>query len=163
MIPWRFILPLAGGAALACAFLAASAPSAPLVLFNVTSSLPEGAWRRSSRAPAVGEVVAVRAPPQASTYLAGLGYPAETPLLKRVIAMGEGLVCSSERFLAVGDWTIPRRSHDRRGAPIPAWAGCRTLAPDELVVLGASPDSFDSRYFGPVRATEILGVYEPMR
>lgn len=76
--------------------------------------------------------------------------------------MGEGTACARAGALQVEDWTIPRRSHDRRGAPIPRWSGCRRLAPDELIVLGESQDSFDSRYFGPVRAGQVVGVYEPL-
>lgn len=48
---------------------------------------------------------------------------------------------------------------DRRGASLPAWRGCRTLAADELLLLGDTATSFDGRYFGPVRRAEVEGIY----
>lgn len=37
---------------------------------------------------------------------------------------------------------------------------CRgLLAPDERLLLGDTPDSLDSRYFGPVATARIEGVY----
>ena len=46
-----------------------------------------------------------------------------------------------------------------RGAALPAWRECRILAPDEVFLLGDTPGSFDSRYFGPVRRSDVVGVY----
>lgn len=158
----RFLLPLAAGLGLALAFVSVRAAPAPLILFNVSPSLPQGAWRFRMKAPGLGDVVALRPPAGASRYLAGLGYPPDGLLLKRVVAAGAGRACASGKVLQAGDWAIPRRSHDRRGTPIPAWSGCRLLRPDEFIVLGASSESFDSRYFGPIRAAEVVGVYEQL-
>jgi len=33
------------------------------------------------------------------------------------------------------------------------------LRTDELFVLGDTPGSFDSRYFGPIRRAQVEGVY----
>ena len=155
----RALFPCVGLLASA-AFAAAHATPAPLVLVNLTHSLPLGAWRLSSRSPGLGDVVALRPPEKARGYLDGLGYPSTALLLKRVSQIGEGTACARPGALQVEDWTIPRRSHDRRGAPIPTWSECRRLASDELIVLGQSADSFDSRYFGPIRAGQVVGVYE---
>jgi type IV secretory pathway protease TraF len=57
-----------------------------------------------------------------------------------------------------GRWAA-RLERDRRGAILPAWRECRVLEPDELFLLGDTPGSYDSRYFGPVRRSEVVGVY----
>ena len=49
---------------------------------------------------------------------------------------------------------------DRAGRVLPRWRGCRTLGPDERLVIGDTSLSFDSRYFGPVTTADIDGVYE---
>jgi type IV secretory pathway protease TraF len=49
------------------------------------------------------------------------------------------------------------------GRPLHAWSACRRLRPGELFLLSTTnPASFDSRYFGPVRADAVLGVAHPI-
>jgi type IV secretory pathway protease TraF len=46
---------------------------------------------------------------------------------------------------------------------LPHWDGCRTLQADELFLLMAAvPDSFDSRYFGPVSLSAVIGRLVPL-
>ena len=40
---------------------------------------------------------------------------------------------------------------------MPWWTGCRRLQPGQLLLLNRTSASFDSRYFGPVERTAILG------
>jgi len=149
------LLPLTAVAALAAA--AGAAPA--LALVNESPSLPEGLYLRTTGAPGPGAVVAVEPPAEARAYLAGLGMPASVKLLKRVAATGGARVCAQGREVHLPDRGMERRLRDRRGASLPLWSGCRRLEPDELFVLGDTPDSFDSRYFGPVRRTAVAGVY----
>jgi len=52
---------------------------------------------------------------------------------------------------------------DRWGRPLPAWQQCRRLRAGELFLLSATnPASFDSRYFGPVSASAVIGVAHPV-
>ena len=55
--------------------------------------------------------------------------------------------------------TVRIHARDRTGVALPAWRGCRRLAPDERLLLGDTPASLDSRYFGPVRIAQIEGFY----
>jgi type IV secretory pathway protease TraF len=51
--------------------------------------------------------------------------------------------------------------HDDTGTPLPVWRGCRSLGQGEFFMLSDyAANSFDSRYFGPIRADEIVGVYK---
>ena len=52
---------------------------------------------------------------------------------------------------------------DRLGRPLPSWPHCRRLEAGELFLLSSTnPVSFDSRYFGPVRAAAVIGVAHPL-
>ena len=48
---------------------------------------------------------------------------------------------------------------DRLGRPLPSFAALRRLEPGELFLLSVTnPASFDSRYFGPVSASAVIGI-----
>lgn len=51
---------------------------------------------------------------------------------------------------------------DTAGRPLPAWSGCIRLPDTQVFVLAADPDSFDSRYFGPVDRANVLGTALPV-
>jgi type IV secretory pathway protease TraF len=52
---------------------------------------------------------------------------------------------------------------DRKGRPLPAWTGCRTVFGDQVFLLNDSaPDSFDGRYFGPTDRRGIVGRLVPL-
>ena len=132
-----------------------------LALVNESPSLPEGLYARRFGAEIErGVVVAIPQPAAARAYLGELGMPGDAALIKRVAAAGGDRVCVEGAQLLTPDgvWTV--RSRDRRGAILPRWSGCRRLAPDELFLLGDTAGSFDSRYFGPVARSEVLGVYQ---
>ncbi|MBD3833518.1 MAG: S26 family signal peptidase [Brevundimonas sp.] len=142
------------------AFGAAAAQRPALALINESPSLPRGVYVRTS-APEIGRgaVVAIRQPEIVRTYLARQGMPAEVRLIKRVAATGGDTVCSDGRWLIAPMRTVRIHARDRSGVALPAWRGCRRLAPDERLLLGDTPASLDSRYFGPVRIAQIEGVY----
>ena len=52
---------------------------------------------------------------------------------------------------------------DRLGRPLPSLQLCRRLEPGELFLLSVTnPASFDSRYFGPVSASAVIGIAHPV-
>lgn len=147
--------PLAAGAALL---------DAPLVLLNTSPSEPPGLYRRVTAAPAPGQLIAFRPPQAAMSYLrAALPGRARGSLLKTVAA-GEGAwVCAGAQLVVDGKALGPIAVRDRAGRPLPRWRGCRRLAAGEYVVFSDRiPNSFDSRYYGPVGQADILGVYAPI-
>jgi len=153
------ILPIAGVAGLAM-----SLPQ-PAFLWNATPSEPIGLYVRSRAKPETGTVIAFRAPAGAFPYAdARMGYLRRIPILKAVAA-GEGdRVCTAGGVLTINNlWRGPVQSFDSRGVALPAWRGCRALAPGEFFVFSAAvPNSFDSRYYGPVKRGAIVGVYRPL-
>ena len=80
------------------------------------------------------------------------------------MAAGQGTrVCAGAELVVAGRALGPIADHDRAGRPLPRWRGCRRLSAGEYAVFsGRIPDSFDSRYYGPVSRAEILGVYAPI-
>lgn len=155
LIQWT-VAPVAGLLLLG----AASAHTPTLALVNESPSLPAGLYvRLPSALPERGAVVAVHQPDIVRPYLARRGMPSSVRLIKRVAATGGDLVCSDGRWLIVPFRTEPVRSEGRAGERLPVWRGCRRLAPDERLLLGDTPTSLDSRYFGPVKLGEIDGVY----
>lgn len=147
---------------LALLALGAAAWSPPrLFLLNESDSVPRGLyWRRSGGALERGALVSVEPPPLAQDYLQGLGRPDHEPLLKRVAALPGDAVCSEETLVRTATEDVLRRRTDRNGRILPRWEGCGPLPTDEVFVLGDSPLSFDSRYFGPVRADAIGDRFE---
>lgn len=149
---------VAPAALLALGVVTHAAPTMALV--NESPSLPRGLYiRAAGAAPKAGDVVAVPQPPAARPYLASLGMPADVKLIKRVAAEAGDLVCAEDGAVALPGRVLRVRDRDRRGQPLPAWRGCRRLAAGEVFLVGDTPSSFDSRYFGPVRREQVVGVF----
>jgi type IV secretory pathway protease TraF len=161
MIPLGRLLAAAGPPAVGLlAFGAVAAQRPAVALINESPSLPRGVYVRVHAANiGRGAVVALRQPESVRPYLSRLGMPAEVRLIKRVAATGGDRVCSDGRWLIAPMRTVRIHARDRTGVALPAWRGCRRLAPDERLLLGDTPSSLDSRYFGPVRIAQIEGVY----
>jgi conjugative transfer signal peptidase TraF len=131
-----------------------------LALVNESPSVPRGVYlRQPDGAPERGAMVALPQPPLARRYLGTLGMPEDVLLIKRVVAVGGDPVCRQGQAVRTPGRVVPVLERDGRGAALPAWTGCRRLAPDELFLLGDTPGSFDSRYFGPVRTRDLEGVF----
>ncbi|WP_165191663.1 S26 family signal peptidase [Caulobacter soli] len=154
------------GLGLGAAALAQAAPSAPVVLINTSDSEPPGLYFRSSAEPAVGEMIAFRPPADAWPYVgAAMPERARTSILKTIRA-GEGdAVCTDGRQLSINGARLAAIARtDRRGRILPQWGGCRRLRTGEFFVYSARiPNSFDSRYYGPVRRADLIGVFRPLK
>jgi len=129
-------------------------------LVNESPSLPRGLYLRDwGAAPARGAVVAFPQPEEAKPYLGLWGMPSDVMLIKRVAAVEGDEVCADRSLLRTPERTVLIRGRDRAGLALPRWTDCRRLDPGELFLLGDTETSFDSRYFGPVRAEQLAGVY----
>lgn len=148
-------------AALASLGLAVSAKAfGDIALINETPSLPKGLYVRLSRAPLERGVIAASVQPQrARPYLAELGAPADLLLIKRVAGIEGDWICQEEGRLLIPTGAVEVQAIDRGGRSLPQWEECRHLRSGEIFLLGETANSFDSRYFGPVRREEVRGVY----
>ena len=82
----------------------------------------------------------------------------------RVGAVAPQEVCITGRVVRIDG--VPSAAvlpADRWGRPLPSWQQCRRLEPGELFLLSVTnPASFDSRYFGPVSTSAVIGVAHPV-
>ncbi|MCX2864156.1 S26 family signal peptidase [Paucibacter sp. PLA-PC-4] len=125
------------------------------------SSLPQ----RPPPSIPVGSIVLTKLPTDAATLAAQRGYlPARVPLLKRVGAVAPQTVCVFDALVWIDGVPVAAvLPADRLGRPLPSWQQCRQLGPGELFLLSVTnPASFDSRYFGPVNASAVIGVAHPV-
>lgn len=144
--------------------LAADVPNRPFLIWNATASVPVGLYRLSRVALVRGDIVAVRLPRSTAEFASAHGYlPANVLLLKPLGATAGDHVCRRGSLVFINDALRAIASiADSRGQRLPVWRGCLTLGPDEVVVIGARRDSYDSRYFGPLRTSQILGRAVPI-
>ena len=153
---------LGAGVAIAVAASMIAPPGGPALLLNRTPSEPPGFYVRTAREPARGDIIAFKTPAAAFPYAdKGMGFLHHRPLLKAVAAVAGDQVCTTAGELVVnGVARATIAAVDRQGRALPHWSGCRRLDAGELFVFSArAPNSFDSRYYGPVRLGDVLGVY----
>ena len=169
-------LVLAGFAAVGLAALAWAAFVQPLprLIYSPSDSVPVGWYRVDPqrhganalpRPLSVGSVVLTTLPPDVAVLAAQRGYlPVRVPLLKRIGAIAPQEVCIAGGIVRIDG--VPLAAAllaDRWGRPLPSWQQCRRLEPGELFLLSVTnPSSFDSRYFGPVAASAVIGVAHPV-
>jgi len=167
---------LTGFAAVGLAALAWAAFVQPLprLIYNPSDSVPVGWYRvelldhRRDLLPRplpVDSIVLTRLPADAGALAAQRGYlPEHIPLLKRVGAVAPQHVCIVAGQVRIdGVPAAAALPADRLGRPLPSLQLCRRLEPGELFLLSVTnPASFDSRYFGPVSASAMIGVAHPV-
>lgn len=141
---------------------------APIVriVYNPSDSLARG-WYRigSANDLRVGDIVLARPPTEAAELAARRRYlPAGVPLLKPIAAISLQLVCiqgTTAQIDGVAFATV--LTADSRGRTLPQWQQCRRLSDGELFLLATTnPASFDSRYFGPISVSAVIGRARPL-
>ena len=141
-------------------------PNRVQLVYNPSDSVPRG-WYRIVPADSlqVGSIVLARLPTQVAALAAQRGYlPAGIPLLKRIGAIAPQRVCIEGASVRIDDVAVAAAlAADGSGRPLSAWSQCRRLAHGELFLLSSTnPASFDSRYFGPIRASDVIGSAKPI-
>ncbi|EPG5446639.1 S26 family signal peptidase [Pseudomonas aeruginosa] len=167
---------LATLAAIGFAALAWAAFVSPLprLTYNPSDSVAVGLYRidpfdpRTAALPrslSVDSIVLVPLPATASALATQRGYlPTRIPLLKRVGAVAPQHVCIVAGQVSIDGVPVAAAlPADRMGRSLPSLPLCRRLEPGELFLLSVTnPASFDSRYFGPVSASAVIGVAHPV-
>lgn len=161
----RCLLPLAACVSGVLLIALGMTPHVPWLLYNHTPSVPIGFYFRSGASPRVGELVAFPLPVMAHDYARRRGESTDVLLLKPVLAVGGDHVSTVGGELRVNGALVGSvADSDSAGRALPRCELDRVLADGELFVGSTSTrHSFDSRYFGPVHASQIAGVYRPLQ
>ena len=138
----------------------------PHYIWNASNSVPIGLYHvQPATRLTVSELVAVQPPDLLAAFLDLNGYlPIGVPMLKRVLALPGQTVCRNGLTIAV-DGIDAGQAHERDGRdrPLPVWHGCRVIADGDVFVMNwQSADSLDSRYFGPLPASAVIGRAVPV-
>lgn len=162
----RIVLAVLSACGLAALTWASFVQPAAHIIYNPSDSVPVGWYRiRPADSLHVGSIVLAKLPVKVAAFAAQRGYlPVRVPLLKRVGAVAPQHVCIVAGQLRIDGVPVAAvLPADRLGRPLPAWPQCRVLAEGELFLLSVTnPASFDSRYFGPISASAVIGVAQPI-
>jgi type IV secretory pathway protease TraF len=85
-------------------------------------------------------------------------------LLKPIAATHGAKVCRHGLTVTI-DGALAARAlrKDRLGRALPGWSGCWLILSDEVFLIApARRDSFDSRYFGAISRSAIVGRAQPL-
>jgi len=137
---------------------------APLLVWNASPSVPVGLYRLSSRPSQMAALAIVRLPEPLRILAETRGYLGKGALLIKPVVAGAGdTVCRHGALVTInGRVTARARTLDAAGRSLPAWSGCFKLGASDIFVLSADPDSFDSRYMGPIDRADVVGFALPI-
>lgn len=127
----------------------------PLAYWNTGDSMPHGLYLYAHRPPAAkGEVVVVRDPPNFR-----VGW-----LMKRVVGIAGEVYCWRPQLgtHTLGNQVMPPPIAAAAEHGLEPWEGCGPIKRGDVVGYGQSPDSYDSRYLGPLHEADLWGVYRPV-
>lgn len=137
-------------------------PPAPRLLWNASASAPIGLYAVSPGGrPTVGDTVIAWPPARVRLLAASRHYlPLNVPLVKHVAAASGDEICALGATIFInGLPQVVRRKVDGRGRALPWWDGCLRLRDDQVfLVMTASADSFDGRYFGVSDRADVIGT-----
>ena len=153
-------------AAIALAALTIGPKPVPRLVWNASESVPMGLYGvQPARRLIVTDLVVAFPPEPLATFLADGGYlPHGVPLIKRVLALPEQMVCRNDFAITVDGIEMgAARERDRRGRPLPVWRGCRVILRGEVFLMNwQSTDSLDGRYFGVLPMNTVMARAEPL-
>lgn len=139
---------------------------------NLTPSEPLGLWQvvTPDRPAAVGDLVFICPPSGALSelglargyFLRGLCPGGAAPLIKTIVAIAGAKIAVGVNVRIDGVPLLHSRlsSRDGKGRALAPWAG-GVVPPGQLFLHSQFRGSYDSRYFGPVPETGLLGFARP--
>ena len=152
-------------AAVAAAVIGSIVAPPPLrLLWNTTASTPVGLYAVTQTTPKRGDPLVSRLPRDLELLAISRAILSpNTPVLKPVAGLAGDLVCRTGLVVHVnGRFAAIARTLDQRGRRLPTWRGCRRLSVSQVFLLARHPDSFDSRYYGPLDTRLARGVAHPL-
>ena len=136
------------------------------VLINLTPSMPKGFYLlKNNKLINKNDIVVFRLP---SNIIHKLGHrhwlDYKTPLLKPVTAITGDRVCTTGRRLTINGKNSGKIfNSDYLNNPLPRRHGCIVISSNKLfLVSNYNRNSFDSRYFGAIKRSQIIATASPI-
>lgn len=148
------------GLLIATATVSMLLPRRLLVLNLRSPSIRPGIYLAIAKSPAKGDLIEFRAPASP-----GMERRSKYEFILKPIAASPGEhVATCGRTLRINNVVVDRiEPHDSNGQPLPYWRAHRRLGDDEYFVYSDRVwNSYDSRYFGPIRRGDIVAVRVPL-
>jgi conjugative transfer signal peptidase TraF len=162
----RFLYLFAAATALAALGVTTFSAMPMRLLWNATASTPIGLYAVGPASKLqIGDLVVVRPDWALEDFMVERGYIGSgVPLLKHIAALSGQQVCRIGRDIMIdGRFAASALDRDSRGRELPVWQGCQRITPNAVFLLNqAAQDSLDSRYFGPLPVTDVLGKAHPL-
>lgn len=136
------------------------------IVINTSPSVAPGLYLKVDEKPQVGRIIDFRIPPGAWPYIRErTGRTGRHWYILKPIAAGPG-----DHVNTLGSWLYingrkiaPIYIHDEKDRRLPHWRKNCILGPhDYFVYSGRIWNSFDSRYYGPIRLNHIAAVRMPL-
>ena len=122
------------------------------IVLNVTASMPERVYKIGHGEK--GSLVSFCSPIPHPSIGHGSCPDGSMPLVKRVVGIAGDLVTATDHGVEINGQPVSNSRPfdlDTKGAALPHLRGSFALKPGEIWASGEHPNSFDSRYFGPVK------------
>lgn len=136
-------------------------PKTKRYFINTTTSLPLGIYQLSNNILAQGETVVFQKPSVLSN-LKKSWLIKDGVFIKKITAVPGDKICTENNRLVINDVEIGLiKSKDRNGDLLPSIVKhqfCRKLSGGEFWTGTNHPNSFDSRYYGPIQAENLKTV-----
>lgn len=126
------------------------------IVLNVTDSMPGIVYRLGQGEK--GSIVAFCSPRPHPSIGHGPCPDGSMPLLKRVVGVAGDRVTATDAGVEINGQPVPNSRPldlDSNGRTLPHLRGSVTLNQGKIWVAGEHPNSFDSRYFGPVNIPQL--------
>ncbi|MHA7774680.1 S26 family signal peptidase [Roseibium sp. M-1] len=129
------------------------------LVYNGSASAPTGFYRVDQMPARRGDYVLIEPPEWLKNLIEVRRYlPPGIPLIKQIAATKGDLVCRwNNRIFINGVLAANAKTKGKNGWQLPRWQGCHQLQDHQIFVLQPHPESFDSRYFGIVDRSRIVG------
>lgn len=134
-----------------------------IILYNYTDSLPHGFYLLCPGVPKKGDLVAFRPPEEAARLIRERKYLREGAwLLKYIVAQKGDSVCTDNGRVSINGVDYGGiHAYDKEGRLLPHYRFLGIQGDSYFVAVKGFNDSFDSRYYGPVKKENIIGIASP--
>ena len=132
----------------------------PLLIWNASNSIPVGWYFVLRTLPQKGEIAVLKPTGWVELLASERRYlSANVWLLKPVVALEPSIICRFGKYVFIdGKLVTKAQIIDKLDRQMPVWRGCTRLEESDFFLLSHHPDSFDSRYFGPVKRDQVIGT-----